>query len=344
METTSPSIVFPAEWCDQDGVMLTWPHPGTDWSPILDEAESTYIEIAGEICKHEELIITIQDSVERFFSEHELTKIHFFRIPCNDTWARDFGPLCTLNNGKPVINKFRFNGWGNKFNSQLDDMISSHLFSGGAFHPDGMHYYHTDLFLEGGSIDTDGEGTILTTSGCLLNPGRNGSLSKVEIENKLEVYLGAKRILWLDYGHLAGDDTDGHIDTLARFCNENTICYVQCKDQNDEHFEELKKMEDQLGTFSTANGKPYRLVPLPMADPVFDNDGKRLPATYANFLILNNAVLVPVYGLETDKQALEILRQLFPDREITGINCSALIKQCGSLHCITMQFPKGFIK
>jgi agmatine/peptidylarginine deiminase len=198
-----------------------------------------------------------------------------------------------------------------------------------------------DFVLEGGAIESDGAGTLLTTSSCLLSKNRNPSLSKTQIEAQLKQYLGLERILWLDHGYLAGDDTDAHIDTLARLCDAQTIAYVQCLDSSDEHFEALQAMEAQLKSFKTAEGQPYKLIPLPMADACYDGDGDRMPATYANFLICNSAVLVPVYGVEQDEQALETLRPIFPNREVIGINCLPLIQQHGSLHCVTMQYPVG---
>ncbi len=202
---------------------------------------------------------------------------------------------------------------------------------------------HSGFVLEGGSIETNGMGTLLTTSPCLLNPNRNPYLTKTEIENELKRFSGAEQVLWLDHGFLEGDDTDSHIDTLARFCKQNTICYVKCTDGDDVHFEELNKMEEQLKDFRTPQGEPFNLVALPMADPVYNSEGRRMSATYANFLIINGAVLVPVYGQPKDREALEIIAGIFPEREIVGINCLPLIEQNGSLHCITMQIPKGFI-
>jgi agmatine/peptidylarginine deiminase len=193
--------------------------------------------------------------------------------------------------------------------------------------------------LEGGSIESDGIGTILTTSECLLSPNRNGGYSKAEIETYLQRVFGAKRLLWLHHGYLAGDDTDSHIDTLARFCDEHTIAYVKCDDPSDEHFEALEKMETALKTFRTLEGTPYRLIALPMAQPMYENK-QRLPATYANFLIINGAVLLPFYNSPKDAEAKQILERIFPDREIIGIDCSILVKQHGSLHCVTMQYPK----
>jgi agmatine deiminase len=252
--------------------------------------------------------------------------------------------VCTIDEGRKIIHSFRFNGWGGKFDSGKDNEIVRTLYAAGGFNADSILMIHDDFVLEGGSIETDGNGTILLTSSCLLNANRNCHFSETEIKSRLSECLGAKRFLWLDHGYLEGDDTDGHIDTLARFCDESTICHVQCNDRKDPHYPGLKRMEEQLMSFRTTEGRPYRLVALPMAEPVFDIEGRRLPATYANFLIMNGAVLVPVYGSRNDRKALDIISRLFPGRTVTGINCSTLIKQGGSLHCITMQIPKGFLK
>jgi agmatine deiminase len=339
-------IFFPPEWYEQDGVMLSWPHAGTDWASVLPEVELTYLEVARQIMKRETLVITAQDAehVKSLFTEDEKRKSLFFEIPSNDTWSRDHGPICTFLEDRPVINDFRFNGWGRKFDGELDNLITSSLIRQNAFVENATVCSFPDFILEGGSIESDGRGTLLTTSKCLLNPNRNGNLSKNEIEDFLKKYLGIHRILWLDYGFLEGDDTDSHIDTLARFCNEDTISYVRCEYQTDHHFAELREMEMQLKSFRTKKGEPYKLIPLPMARPLYDARGLRMPATYANFLIINKAVLVPLYGTDEDKRALETMREIFQEREITGINCVPLIRQNGSLHCITMQIPKGFIR
>ena len=191
---------------------------------------------------------------------------------------------------------------------------------------------------EGGSIESDGNGTILTTTECLMSPNRNPHLSKKDVEEKLKKWLGAKRVLWLENGYLAGDDTDSHIDTLARFCSETTIAYVACKDETDEHFSALDKMVKELRNFKTEDGDPYNLIPLPMPDALFDADGDRMPATYANFLIVNGGVLVPTYGVPQDELGLAQIKKAFPKRKIVGIDCQPLILQHGSLHCVTMQF------
>lgn len=338
--------ILPAEWEEQDAVLITWPHPGTDWAATLPSVEKTYLEIARLILKKEKLLVTGQNTgiFRSNFSEEECMKILFFEIPSNDTWARDFGPVCTFRNGTKVVNDFTFNGWGNKFSCELDNRISARLFEMGAFSESAKYCEYPDFVLEGGSIESDGKGTILTTSECLLNPNRNPKLTKEEIEEKLKIVLGARRILWLNHGGLKGDDTDSHIDTLARFCDEKTICYVKCNDRGDIHYPDLKNMEEELRGFMTEEGDPYRLIPLPMADPVYNGEGKRMPATYANFLLLNQTVLVPLYGVGTDGEALEVFRKIFPEREIKGVNCYPLIEQNGSLHCITLQIPKGFLK
>jgi agmatine/peptidylarginine deiminase len=338
-------ICLPAEWADQDAVMLTWPNAGTDWAAILDEAEATYLSIAREIIKRQQLLVVCDDQsrVASYFSTAELRSVRFFELPFNDTWARDHGPIITFSEGQAIVNDFGFNGWGNKFDAQLDDQITSGLFSNRAFKEVVGYRDYRDFILEGGSIESDGLGTILTTGACLLNPNRNPQLSKTDIEGKLRAVLGAERILWVMHGHLEGDDTDSHIDTLARFCDESTIAYVQCTDPGDAHYRELHLMEEELKGFRKTSGEPYRLVPLPMVSPLYNEEGERMGATYANFLIINQAVLVPVYGTPEDQQALEIIAGIFPGREVVGINCLPLIKQNGSLHCITMQIPKGVL-
>ena len=192
--------------------------------------------------------------------------------------------------------------------------------------------------LEGGSIESDGAGTLMTTSQCLLSPNRNEHLTQPQVEEFLKSSFGVERVLWINHGYLAGDDTDSHVDTLARFCDVDTIAYVQCDDKTDEHYASLKLMERELKSFKTLEGNPYRLIPLPMADARYEGE-QRLPATYANFLIVNGALLVPTYRSPKDEQALSALREAFPDREVVGVDCSALIHQHGSLHCVTMQLP-----
>ena len=310
---------LPAEWEPQDAVLLTWPHEATDWLPVLPVARKNFADIAEAIERFQRLI---------------LVRLDAFDLPSDDTWARDFGPITIEEDGKPLLLDFTFNGWGGKFPAEQDNALTRKLHQLGAFGQTPLR--SVDLILEGGSIESDGEGTLLTTTECLLNPNRNPHLSKEQIEEILKQELGIHTILWLNHGALAGDDTDAHIDTLARLAPNRTIVYVACDDPEDEHFNELKKMERELKAF-----KDYRLLPLPWPSAKYDADGERLPATYANYLVINGAVLVPTYNDPADAPALNVVQKAFPDREIIGIDCSTLILQHGSLHCVTMQIPEG---
>ena len=328
--------ILPAEWYPQSAVQLTWPHEDTDWAPILDEVIPCFVSIAKEVIKRENLLIVCRDeqAVREQLGDVDYSRILFREMETNDTWARDHGGISVFDDGAPMVYDFVFNGWGMKYAANYDNLITRNLFAQGTF-ADGVLPVNMQPFvLEGGSIESDGKGTLLTTVECLASVNRNEYLQKV---------FGFERILWLENGYLAGDDTDSHVDTLARFCSEDTIAYVQCTDAGDEHFEELQAMEQELQSFTQTNGVPYRLIALPMADKV-EWEGERLPATYANFLIINGAVLLPFYNSLKDEQAKAALQQAFPDREIIGINCLPLIKQHGSLHCVTMQYPEGFLE
>ena len=339
-------ITLPAEWEPQSGIQLTWPHADTDWNYMLDEVTACYISIAQAISQQERLLIVCKNAAEvtQQLSGANSRNITLCEISTNDTWARDHGGISIRQaDGKLEVCDFCFNGWGLKFAANLDNQITRRMYGHHLFAPNVAYRNCLNFVLEGGSIESDGQGTILTTVECLLSANRNEQFSQDEIETRLHQFFGTKRVLWLHHGALQGDDTDSHVDTLARFCDANTIAYVQCRDTNDPHYGELKAMEDELKTFRTASGQPYRLLALPMADKVVI-DEERLPATYANFLIMNNAVLVPTYGTSHDEDALNILSQAFPERKIIGINCVPLIRQHGSLHCITMQYPAGVIK
>lgn len=338
------NIVLPAEWADQSGVMLTWPHEGTDWAGMLDEVEVCFTAIAKAISEREKLLIVCQERqhLADQLSNCRLDNIVFAEYPLNDTWARDHGAITVLKNGIPTLYDFTFNGWGMKFAANFDNQITSSLCRNGIFRKEVQYENQQHFVLEGGSLESDGEGTLLTTRDCLLSINRNQHLKEAEIEQQLIDLFGLQQVLWLSSGYLAGDDTDSHIDTLARFCDPQTIAYVKCDDANDEHFEALGRMEQELIAFRTLKNEPYQLIPLPMADPAFDGKD-RLPATYANFLIINKAVLVPFYNSPKDKIAALQLQKAFSEREIISIDCSSLIKQHGSLHCVTMQFPKGVL-
>lgn len=339
-------IVLPAEWEPQSGIQLTWPHSGTDWEPMLDEISQCYARIVREIIRFEPVMIVTPsaDIVHPYIEDLDQDRIHFCEVPgTNDTWARDHGGISVMFNGEPAVFNFTFNGWGMKYPANYDNQIVFEMEKDGAFTPD-IKVRYFSLVLEGGSIESDGCGTVLTTARCLFSKNRNERLSKATFMAAIEALLGADRLLILKHGYLEGDDTDGHVDTLARFCDPETIAYVQCTDPDDSHFDELLAMERELLALRTAEGKPYRLISLPMAEPVFDEDGYQLPATYANFLILNGAVLVPAYGNdELDEQAREVLQTAFPDREIISVDCLPLIQQGGAIHCATMQYPAGVL-
>lgn len=339
----SDDITMPAEWDKQSMVQLTWPHKDTDWKPILEDITNTYVEIAKEIAMREQLIIVAPDTskVKAILNENlsinAVHNIHYLDCPTNDTWARDHAFITVKSKSKKYLLDFKFNGWGDKYPSNLDNAINRNLYNSKLV--DGEYTDCNDFVLEGGSVESDGKGTIFTTSGCLMAPHRNQPMSKQQIEEKLKEYFGAKRIVWLDYGNLTGDDTDGHIDTLVRIAPDDTLLYVGCDDKKDEQYENLKQMEKQLRELRTINGRPYRLLKLPMPVPIY-NDGERLPATYANFLVINGAVLIPTYNQPIfDKKACDIIASAFKDREIIGIDSRNIIIQHGSLHCCTMQYP-----
>ena len=335
-------LYLPAEWHKQQMVQLTWPHEKSDWAYMLQEVERCFTEIAIAISRREKLLIVAPDTdaVRKHLqtTAANIQNIRFFNCDTNDTWARDHAFITVLGDTVPHYLDFEFNGWGRKFAAELDNAINNKLYDAGIVQ--GEYEDCLSLVLEGGSIESDGKGTLLTTSQCLLAPHRNQPLTQEQIEKRLKNMLHVKRVLWLDHGNLIGDDTDGHIDTIALFAPNDTILFVQCNDENDEQFADLQAMEAQLSLFRTEEGKPYKLLPLPSPDPIFDEDGERLPATYANFLVINGAVLYPTYSQpDNDRKAAEIIKSAFPGYEIVGIDCRALIKQHGSLHCVTMQYP-----
>lgn len=334
------------EWFIQSGVQLTWPHEQTDWAYMLDEITETYIRIAFEIATRETLLIVAPNAgkvrallCERL-PQRATRHIIYGECPTNDTWARDHAFLTVVTGTGCELLDFRFNGWGGKFEASLDNGINARI------QPmlNGKYVDCLDFVLEGGSIETDGRGTLLTTEKCLLNNNRNPRLDKAQIETLLSERLNVNHFLWLKHGHLAGDDTDAHIDTLARLCPNETVTYVKCADEKDMHFAELQAMEKELQAFRTREGKPFRLIALPMPAAIFDETGGRLPATYANYLVMNTAILCPTYSQsENDQAAINALRQAFPDRDVVGTDCRQLIRQHGSLHCATMQYPRGVL-
>ena len=333
------------EWAPQKAVLISWPTEKTDWKSNLSQATQCYKDLVIAITQHQSVIILVDSTeTERFVRADliaigiDLHRVDLIICPYNDTWTRDYGPLAIYSNNHSLkFLNFKFNAWGGKFSFNLDDQVNETLLKMPLFNK--VDHQSYSMTLEGGSIESNGLDTILTTSQCLLTDSRNQDPNKQDIELKLCKYFGCSHILWLDHGYLHGDDTDSHIDTLARFCNHDTICYVRCDDPTDEHYPELKAMEDQLKSFQTSSGLPYNLIPLPMPKARFNNNQERLPATYANFLIINDAVILPIYQCPEDKTAISTLEKCFPDRQILPINANALIEQNGSIHCVTMQIP-----
>lgn len=336
---------FPAEWEEQDGVLLAWPHAASDWAPVLSRVEPVFARIAAEIGRFERVLIVAPDAgpvqAALAAADVDLVRVRIVELPTNDTWSRDFGPLTVACDGRPQLLDCGFNGWGLKFACQHDNQVTRRLKQLGVFGDTPLRT--SGLILEGGSIESDGRGTLLTTAECLLEGNRNPQFDRAALEKELAALLGTERILWLEHGYLAGDDTDSHVDTLARFCPDDTIAYVACDDPTDEHYAALQRMAAQLRGFRTRNGEAYRLIPLPWPQERHDDEGRRLPATYANFLVINGAVLVPTYADPQDARALAAVGEAFPGRAIIGIDCSPLILQHGSLHCVTMQLPRGVL-
>lgn len=376
---------LPAEWEPQDFVLLAWPNETTDWAPYLEEIRQTVAEMVRAIARHEEVMLLSMFKTDVPDELREMPNVYVAELPNNDTWARDFGPI-VLKSTQPAESSaeggasaddeeqekdflwldFRFNGWGEKFQAAWDNLIPLKLWALYGFLEDADYEDHQDFVLEGGSIEADGQGTLFTTSQCLLAPHRNQPLTKEQIEEQLKRRLRVGRVVWLDYGNLVGDDTDGHIDTIVRCAPDDTLVYVGCDDPADEQYADFHALEEQLKVLRTADGKPYRLLRLPMPDGIYEVEGpsgvqsdcgavqevqspsgvqevqgERLPATYANFLVINGAVLVPTYDqLEKDAEALRVVQQAFPDREMIPIDARTIIRQHGSVHCLTMQVPK----
>lgn len=323
--------------------MLTWPRPDGDFGLFLARVEENFLAIATTIARFENLHVNVAEDATRLRQRLvdagvPADRLRVYQLPNDDVWARDHGPLTVWRGAGLVHLNFRFNGWGGKFPAAHDDALTQRLAAAGAW---AAPVEDVEFVLEGGALEVDGAGSLMTTERCLLAPTRNPAFDRRGIEHTLRERFGVSQILWLKHGHLAGDDTDGHIDTLARFCDPRTIAYQGCDDPGDPHYAELAAMAEELRAFRDARGAAYRLVPLPLPAPIHAADGRRLPAGYANFLIINGAVLVPAYGDPADQDACARLAPHFPGREIIGVDCRALIEQYGSLHCVTMQIPQA---
>ncbi len=344
------AVRFPAEWEPQSAVLIAWPTAGTDWAPRLGEVEDTYIKLVEAITRFQPVVVIVADDDIEAYAEARLrsnridmARVRFVGAPYDDTWLRDSGPITLRNGDRFDLLDFRFTGWGGKFEASADDQLVRTLDEHKVFA--NATRDEIPFALEGGAIETDGVGTLLTTWECLRL--RHPDASREELTTKLSSWLHQERVLWLDHGQLEGDDTDAHIDTLARFAPDDAIVFQACDDESDSHYADLKAMADEIAALRTAEGKPYRLFPLPWAQPVLDTDEegnpRRLAASYANFLIVNGAVLMPSYGDPADAKAAEVLAQAFPGREIVQVDCRPIIWQNGSLHCLTMQLPEGLL-
>lgn len=335
-------IRYIAEWELDGPVLLALPHADTDWADILTEAIDQYARLIDALVSHgEKVVLLVPDESEAraALCGCPLDGVTFVEMPTNDTWTRDYGPIAVERHGRVRALDFGFNGWGLKFAADRDNLVNLNMSRSGLM-PVGMYRNRRDFILEGGSIETDGHGTLLTTSRCLLSPNRNGGGTRAEVGEELTRELGVDHILWLDYGALIGDDTDSHIDTLCRMAPGNTILFTGCRDMDDPQFEELLHMRAQLSMFRNAEGEPFNLLELPLPAAVYDEEGSRLPATYANYLVTPRAIYMPVYGQpENDRLACEMVRVAFPDHEVVPVDCVTLTKQHGSLHCSTMTLP-----
>ncbi|MEJ7746820.1 MAG: agmatine deiminase family protein [Luteimonas sp.] len=339
------ALRLPAEWEPQSAVLIAWPHGATDWADRLGEVEETYIALVAAITRYQRVVICVADVDLQIYAEArlrsariDLSRVQFVEVDYDDTWLRDSGPITLQGTEGFRLLDFRFTGWGGKFEASRDDRLiqslqSQHLFIKASSK-------QIDFALEGGAIETDGAGTLLTTWRCLHE--RHPQTSRDELGTKLSDWLVQDRVLWLNHGYLQGDDTDAHIDTLARFAPGNAIVFQACDDPADSHYAELKAMAGEIAALRTRDGKPYRLFPLPWAKPILDGE-RRLAASYANFLVINGAVLVPAYGDEADAAAVAVVEQAFPGRDIVPVPCRPLIWQNGSLHCLTMQLPHGIV-
>ena len=333
---------FPAEWESVGAVVVAWPHEATDWSYMLDEIRECYAGLIAALSRHVRVIIIGPEAPDHYWLKDCVnSNIQFVRVDTNDTWVRDYGPLTLVaSDGSRHYVDYKFNGWGLKFAADKDNLATSFLCREGIL--EGERLNRLSFVMEGGSIETDGNGLAMVTADCLLSPNRNGGMDRGEIEAQLKSDLHLDTLVWLHNGALEGDDTDGHIDTLVRLAPPgNILFHSTCEDIADSHYDCLQKLSDELAALRRPDGSAYRLVSLPIPPAIFDpEDGSRLPATYANFLFVNGVVLMPVYGCpDSDAYALRAVREALPGYTVEPVDCRALIRQHGSLHCATMQIP-----
>ncbi len=337
---------LPAEWESQSAVLISWPHVGTDWAANLADVESTYVALAHAVTRFQPLLVVVADQALRAHVQMRLrgagldmARLRLVVADYDDTWLRDSGPITQRSGARFRLLDFRFTGWGGKFGASRDDLLIGALHAQHVFR--NTEHERIDFALEGGAIEVDGNGTLMSTLTCLRQ--RHPSLSEQALCERLGQVFSAAQVVLLKAGELKGDDTDAHIDTLARFAPDRTIVFQACDDALDPHYPSLAEMRDELAAMRDVDGHPYRLLPLPWAQPIHAADGRRLAASYANFLVINGAVLMPAYGDLADAEARRVLARAFPGREILAVPARALIEQNGSLHCITMQLPEGVV-
>ncbi len=349
MTMNDNTLRLPAEWEPQGAVLVAWPHPDTDWDYMLPQVEECYVHLVRAIARHATPIVIAPDTGRaRSLLAGIDADILFFDVPTDDTWTRDYGVIVTRNAaGEPILTDFGFNAWGGKFAHDRDNAVTRAMLSAGLLR--GTYTDALGFILEGGSIESDGHGTLMVTDSCLLTPTRNPSLTKADIERRLADLLGARHILWVTDGGIVGDDTDGHIDTIARLAPDDTIVFVgqpaAGRDPDPQQAAWLDALRESVMSLRTPSGQPYNLFELPIPDPIYDeDDGSRLPATYANYLIINGAILMPTYGQpRNDELAARIIALAYPGYTVEKVDCRALIRQHGSLHCATMQIPSDVL-
>jgi agmatine deiminase len=336
---------MPAEWAKHEATWLVWPSNSETWPSGLEPVQAIWIEMMAVLSQGERVYLLVKDcetleNVQTLLAKRKdavTANIEILLVPNNDSWVRDSGPIFCLNPSRPdaprIANDFIFNSWGKKYGPWDDDDVIPRKAGDVVKCPVIIH----DLVLEGGSIDPNGCGTLLTTTQCLLNKNRNPHLSKTEIEDRLKKFLGLSKIIWLGDG-IEGDDTDGHVDDISRFVNPTTVVTVFEEDSTDPNYGPLKENFEHLKKETDQDGNPLRVITLPMPDRVEGPFG-RSPASYGNFYIANHAVLVPVYSSKNDQVALDILQKEFPDRKVVGIECTPLVRGLGAIHCVTQQQP-----
>ena len=334
---------FPAEWEKHDATWLSWPHKQTTWPGKIESIYGVYSQFVMHLAKGEKVCINVNDEVMQMQAEHhlnqagvDLNQVKFFFHPTNDAWCRDHGPafLIRSSSSEPkAIVDWRYNAWGGKYPPyDLDDKIPSQI-----ARQYGIPCFTPGIIMEGGSVEFNGKGTVLTTKSCLLNPNRNPHYTQKQIEEYLIQFYGVDQVLWLDEG-IEGDDTDGHIDDLTRFVNENTVVTIVADQSNHPDYQILKANLKALKSMRLINGQPLNIIELPVPAPYIDQ-GQLLPCSYANFYISNETVVVPIFEDPKDEIALDILAKCFRDREVIGLNSKTIIWGLGSFHCLSQQEP-----